>query len=139
MDLVAMIVSFGVVTNQGSVGKAERSTRLLAHNNACDRRSGTIANTELVGIGECFDRATEFFNGSQVKVLNIVGVLRVVFRTGRRLSNSGQAIPCHTVSVGTISVLNKQHTMVCTCFIKAFANDVPYKLRHVGILLILEI
>nr|DAV71453.1 MAG TPA: hypothetical protein [Caudoviricetes sp.] len=135
VQLIAEIGASGVVTDLGSVRETELATNLLTDGNALNRSCLAITRSELRRISEGLNRGAEFLSGSQRQILDIVGILRGSFSTGRGFSDAGQTIPSDTSIVTTAIFLHdEQNATIDTGLIFTFTGIIPNKSCH-GILL----
>src|SRR5699024_9491592 len=101
MQLVPVIISVDVVSEQRLVAHAELLTILLTDISALSDLSGTIARHKLIRIGVSLDGGAKLLGGEQIQVLDVVRVKRGRLSTRRRLGNCGETIPSDAVRIGT--------------------------------------
>src|SRR5690606_26862271 len=104
MQLVPVVRTIDIVTDTSTVRKTEGLTSLLTHRDTGDRRGRTIARGERVRISEGLDGTVELLGRDQVQVLDVVRVLRVRLRTGRRLGDGRKTVPSVSGVVDTLRV-----------------------------------
>ena len=130
MQLVAVILRVDIVADQRSVGQTKGSALLLTDEHALGRRYRTVKNGELVRVGEGFDGETEFLGAAKREVLDVVGVLSILFGTRWRLSNGRQTIPRYTIGVGAGRSRWVENAMINTGLVETITGIIPSNLRH---------
>ena len=112
VQLIAVFFLIDVVTDLRTEAEAEGLTRLLTSIETGKKGNRTIALCEFIRIRVRFNRTTELFERTQLKILDVVRVNIGSFRTGRSLRNGGQTIPRNTGTISTILVNEVKDAMV---------------------------
>src|SRR5690606_36275128 len=138
MQLVPVVRTIDIVTDTSTVRKTEGLTSLLTHRDTGDRRGRTIARGERVRISEGLDGTVELLGRDQVQVLDVVRVLRVRLRTGRRLGDGRKTVPSVSCVVDTLRVGQVEDASVDAGLIETLADLVPNELGHDILLLMVK-
>ena len=80
MQLVAVFVALYVVAENGSVGKTELLSGLLADVHPSSDFCGAVTLREFIRVGIGFDARAELLGGHEIQILDVVGVDRTGFR-----------------------------------------------------------
>ena len=123
-----MVVVIGIVTNEGSVRKTKHCSLLHTDSNTSSYLSGAVALTPLVGVCVSLNGCAKLLSRSDRQILDVVSPQISSFCTGRRLGNSGQAVPSNTGNVFLSGrAVRIQNTTVSTGLIESIAGLVPFQ------------
>ena len=127
MQLITIIVTISIITQNSTVRKTKRLPLLLTDTYASNKVCSTITFFEFRRISICFNCSTEFFITNKIQILNIVSIKCSALSTRRGFGDCRYTIPSTSVVVNT-SGLSIENYVLNTSLIETFRSLVPYNL-----------